>query len=161
MDGIRNKVAVITGGASGIGAAVARRLHSEGAHIVIADINEEAGSALARELNVTFRRTDVSREESIQSLVDETHKQFGSLDIFVANAAVFGAVGPIAELDVTALDITMNVNLRAVILCVKHAARVMVPARTGSIILTASPGAIVGGAGPHVYSATKGGVISL
>lgn len=158
---IRNKVAIVTGGASGIGAATVRRLHDEGAQIVIADINDVAGEALAAELGVAYARTDVTSEDSIRALVDYAVKNFGSLDIFFANAAVFGAVGPISLLDTDALDATISVNLRAVILCVKHAARVMGPAESGSIILTASPGALIGGAGPHVYSATKGGVISF
>lgn len=161
MRGVSGSVAVVTGGASGIGAAAARRLAEEGARVVIADIHDEAGEHLAGELDADYVHTNVVDETSIRALVDATMARHGRLDTFFANAAVFGAVGPVATLDIDEIDATIAVNLRGVILSVKHAARVMVPAGRGSIIVTASPGGVIGGAGPHVYAATKGGVVAF
>lgn len=161
MRGISGTVAVVTGGASGIGAAAARRLVEEGAHVVIADIHDETGERLAEEIGAEYVHTNVADEASISAMVDTVVERFGRLDTFFANAAVFGAVGPVASLSADEIDATIGVNLRGVILSVKHAARVMVPAGRGSIIVTASPGGVIGGAGPHVYAATKGGVIAF
>lgn len=161
MRGLRGSVAIVTGGASGIGAAAARRLVEEGVQVVVADIHDADGERLSREIGAAYLHTDVVDESSIRDTVDETIARFGRLDTFFANAAVFGAVGPVATLDVDEIDATIAVNLRGVILGVKHAARVMVPAGRGSIIVTASPGGVIGGAGPHVYAATKGGVVAF
>lgn len=161
MRGLNDKVAIVTGGASGIGAATAIRLREEGAQVVIADLNADAGTELAAKIGAVFQLTDVADEESIATLVDECLARFGKLDVFFANAGVFGAIGPIASTNTQELDATLAVNLRGAILCGKHAARVMLPRRSGRIIFTASPGAVIGGAGPHIYAATKGGVISF
>lgn len=161
MRGINGTTAIVTGGASGIGAAAVRRLASEGANVVIADVHTHAGEQLAREVGATFCRTDVSQEASVSAVVDTALERFGRVDTFFANAAVFGAVGPVATLQLDEIDATIAVNLRGVILSIKHAARAMIPAGHGSIIVTASPGGIIGGAGPHVYAATKGGIVSF
>lgn len=163
MRGLKDSVVIVTGGAAGIGAACVERFRDEGSRVVVADIQEEAGAALARLLGETveFIHTDVTDESSIANLVDTVVARHGRLDVFFANAAVFGALGPIAEQRTSDVDLTISVNLRGVILCLKHAARVMLPGRAGSIIVTASPGGFVGGAGPHVYSATKAGLIGL
>ncbi|MFD1858321.1 SDR family oxidoreductase [Aeromicrobium camelliae] len=162
MRGLNGAVVVVTGGAAGIGAACVERFHAEGAQVVVADVQEELGRELVARLDgAEFVRTDVADETSIAALVDTVVERHGRLDVFFANAAVFGAVGPIAEQRTADVDLTITVNLRGVLLCLKHAARVMQPQRSGSIIVTASPGGIVGGAGPHVYSATKAGVIGL
>jgi NAD(P)-dependent dehydrogenase (short-subunit alcohol dehydrogenase family) len=157
------RVAVVTGAASGIGAGCIERFHREGASVVLADVQAAAGQALADRLGerALFVRCDVSDEQSVAQLVDTAVDRFGRLDILYANAAVLGAVGPIAKLRMEDADLTLAVNLRGVILCMKHAVRVMQPQRSGAILATSSPGGIVGGVGPHVYSAAKAGVIGL
>jgi NAD(P)-dependent dehydrogenase (short-subunit alcohol dehydrogenase family) len=163
LHGLRGAVVVVTGGAAGIGAACVRRFVAEGAHVWVADVQDAAGEALASELGerATYRHTDVTREDDVADLVDAVVAQHGQLDVLFANAAVFGAVGPLASLDLDAVDQTLAVNLRGVLVCAKHAARVMVPRGRGVLITTASPGGIIGGAGPHVYAAAKAGVIGL
>lgn len=163
MRGLTGKVVVVTGGASGIGQACVRRFVEEGCTTVVADIQREPGEAVARELGelADYVHVDVTDEESIAAMVDTVVERHGRLDVLMANAAVFGAVGPIAEQRTPDVDLTLGINLRGVILSLKHAARVMVPQGSGVIITTASPGGLIGGAGPHVYSATKAGVIGL
>jgi NAD(P)-dependent dehydrogenase (short-subunit alcohol dehydrogenase family) len=161
--GLAGKVVVVTGGASGIGRACAERFVEEGCPTVIADVQREPGEAAARELGelASYVHLDVTDEDSIAALVDTVAERHGRLDVFMANAAVFGAIGPIAQQRTADVDLTLAVNLRGVILSLKHAARVMVPQGAGVIITTASPGGLIGGAGPHVYSATKAGIIGL
>ncbi|MCF8588944.1 SDR family oxidoreductase [Gordonia sp. HY285] len=153
-----DRAAIVTGGASGIGAACAERLASDGFHVLIADLQEDAGRALADRLGGEFVRTDVTDEADVAAVVDRAGE---SLEVFFANAGVFGALGPIERTDMAAADHTIAVNLRGTVLCLKHAVRVMRPRGRGSIIVTASPGGIVGGVGPHIYSATKAGVAGL
>ncbi|WP_244928948.1 SDR family oxidoreductase [Nocardioides sp. W7] len=163
MRGLAGKVVVVTGGASGIGRACVERFVEEGCTTVVADLQREPGAAVARELGdlADFVHVDVTDEESIAALVDTVVERHGRLDVLMANAAVFGAIGPIAEQRTSDVDLTLAINLRGVILSLKHAARVMVPQGSGVIITTASPGGLIGGAGPHVYSATKAGIIGL
>jgi NAD(P)-dependent dehydrogenase (short-subunit alcohol dehydrogenase family) len=163
MRGLEGKVVVVTGGASGIGRACAERFVAEGCRVVIADLQEGPGREAAAELGeaAEFVRTDVTDEASTSALVDGVVARHGRLDVFFANAAVFGAVGPVSQLRTEDVDLTLAVNLRGVILGVKHAARVMEPNGSGVIVTTASPGGLIGGAGPHVYSATKAAVIGF
>lgn len=158
------RVAVVTGGASGIGAATVRRFVAEGAKVVVADVQDDAGKALAQELgedSCTYVRCDVTREEDIESAVDTALRVFGDLDVFYANAGVMGALGPVARTRTADADATISVNLRGVLLSVKHAARVMQPRGKGVILATSSPAGEVGGVGAHVYSATKAGILGL
>lgn len=160
---LAGKVAVVTGGACGIGAGTVRAFHAEGASIVIADVQAEAGEALAAELGerALFCRTDVTDEASVSDLVDTAVAHFGCLDVMFNNAGIIGAVGPIDRTRTKDADLTIAVNLRGVLLGMKHAARVMKPQGSGVIISTSSPAAVLGGVGAHVYSAVKAGVIGL
>jgi NAD(P)-dependent dehydrogenase (short-subunit alcohol dehydrogenase family) len=157
------RVAVVTGGASGIGAATAKRLVTDGARVVIADIQGDAADLLAKELGEATRamRTNVAEEADVAAAVDLAVAEFGRLDIMFANAGVFGAYGPIHTADMAAIDATLAIDLRGVILCMKHAARVMRPQRSGVIIATTSPAAVTGGVGNHAYSAAKAGIMGL
>ncbi len=163
MNRFTGQVVVVTGGASGIGAATIRRFHSEGASVVIADIQTEPGEKLAAELGerAVFVSTDVSVEDDIAQLVDRAVAEFGRLDVFYANAGVMGALGPIAKLRTEDVDATIAINLRSVLLSFKHATRVMTPQGSGVLLATSSPAGVMGGPGPHVYSATKAGIIGL
>jgi NAD(P)-dependent dehydrogenase (short-subunit alcohol dehydrogenase family) len=160
---LAGKVAVITGGAGGIGEGTARLFHAEGAAVVIADVQDGEGEALAEELGerALFVRTDVTREEDVAALVDTAVERYGHLDVMFNNAGVMGALGPIDKTRLSDADITVAVDLRGVLCGMKHAARVMKPRRKGVIISTSSPAALLGGVGPHVYSAVKAGVIGL
>jgi NAD(P)-dependent dehydrogenase (short-subunit alcohol dehydrogenase family) len=157
------KVAVITGAASGIGAGTVRMFVDHGAKVIVADLQEAAGRALVAELgdSTRFSLCDVTRERDVAAAVDMAVAEFGRLDIMFNNAGIIGAVGRISEMPVEAWDNTINILLRGVFLGVKHAARVMMPQGSGVIINTSSTAGIVGGLGPHAYTAAKHGVIGL
>ncbi len=160
---LEGKVAVITGGGSGIGAGTARRFVAEGARVVIADVQIDAGQALADELGDTAIaiRTDVTVEQDISDAVNLAVDRFGRLDVMFNNAGIMGAVGSIANTRISDVDLTLAVNLRSAVIGMKHAARVMISQGSGVILTTSSPAAKIGGVGPHAYSATKAGVIGL
>lgn len=160
---LNGKVAVITGGASGIGEGAVRRFVEEGASCVIADIQDARGQKLAEELGdaATFIQVDVSREDDVAGAVDLALSLYGRLDCMFNNAGVVGAIGPIVETDVAAFDRTMAILLRGAFLGIKHAARVMIPQASGSIISTSSTAGLMGGLGPHAYTAAKHGVVGL
>jgi NAD(P)-dependent dehydrogenase (short-subunit alcohol dehydrogenase family) len=157
------KVAVITGGASGIGAGTVRRFVEEGARAVIADVDVARGKALAVELGdaTRFVETDVTDEDAIAACIDTAVSEFGRLDIMFNNAGILGAVGPIADTDVAAWDRSIAVLLRSVFLGMKHAARVMVPQGWGVILSTSSIAGVTGGLGPHAYTACKHAIVGL
>jgi NAD(P)-dependent dehydrogenase (short-subunit alcohol dehydrogenase family) len=163
------KVAVITGGGSGIGRASALAFLREGATVVIGDLNEASlgeTAALARGEGVENRlatlRADVSFEPDVAALVGLAVDRFGGLDCMFNNAGVGGAFGPIGETTVEEWDFTFAVLVRGVFLGMKHAsARMKAQGRGGSIISTASVAGIGGGAGPHAYSAAKAAVANL
>jgi NAD(P)-dependent dehydrogenase (short-subunit alcohol dehydrogenase family) len=157
------KVAVVTGGASGIGEGTVRRFVEEGARVVIADLQREPGEALAAELgDVTrFISCDVTSEDDVAAAVDLAVAEFGRLDIMFNNAGIVGVVGRIADTPADGWDRTVAVLLRGVFLGSKHAARVMVPQGSGVILSTSSTAGILGGLGPHCYTACKHAVIGL
>ncbi len=157
------QVAVVTGAASGIGRGVAERLAAEGARVVIADIQREAGTEVARSLGdaARFVEVDVADEAQVAAAVDLAAREFGRLDVMVANAGIVGVVGPIADTPADAWRRTVAVLLDGVFHCMKHAARHMVPAGRGAIVATASTAGILGGLGPHCYTACKHAVIGL
>jgi NAD(P)-dependent dehydrogenase (short-subunit alcohol dehydrogenase family) len=160
---LRGKVAIVTGGASGIGAAIVRRFVAEGAFCVIADVHPAGGEALADELGsaAAFARVDVTIEDDIAAVVDLAVRERGRLDCMVNNAGILGVVGPIADTEAAAWDHTVAVLLRGVFLGIKHGARVMIPRRAGTIINLASTAGIHAGLGPHAYTAAKHGVVGL
>jgi len=166
---LQNRVAVITGGASGMGKATVLRFLDEGAKVVIADFNATtAAQALAEAETrghgdrVRFIRTDVANETDVEAMVRCAVDEFGSLDIIFNNAGVGGAIGPLTETTVADWDYTFGVLARGVFLGIKHAARVMQDqGRGGSIINTASIAGLSGDAGPLAYSAAKAAVISM
>lgn len=161
---LSGKVAVITGAASGMGLATAERFVAEGARVIIADLNVEAGRAAAETLGdrTRFTRCDVSVEDDVASAVALATDAFGRLDVMFNNAGIGGAFGPITELEVDDWDATFAVLVRGVFLGIKHAARVLIDqGEGGSIINTASIAGRGGGAGPQAYSAAKASVINL
>jgi NAD(P)-dependent dehydrogenase (short-subunit alcohol dehydrogenase family) len=163
MNILQDKVAVITGGASGIGEAAARRFVSEGARVVIADLQDRKGEALARSLGdcSVFVKTDVTSENDMRRLVEFALDHFGRLDCFYNNAGFGCANLSITEIPLEDFESQMAVLLRATFLGIKHAGAVMKRLRSGTIINTSSVAGITGGYANHVYSAAKAGVISL
>jgi NAD(P)-dependent dehydrogenase (short-subunit alcohol dehydrogenase family) len=163
MARLDDKVAITTGGASGMGEATVRRFVDEGARVVIADVQDAKGEKLADTLGgaAVYQRTDVSEEADVQGAVRRALDEYGRLDCMFNNAGFGGASGPIDEIPVDEYDYTMNVLLRGVFLGMKHAAPVMKKQGGGSIISTASVAGLSGGRGPHIYCAAKAAVINL
>lgn len=163
MTRLNDKVALITGAASGMGAATARTFAAEGARVLIADLQEEAGGALADELGdaALFERCDVSVEDDVANAVDRAESDWGRLDCIFNNAGFGGAIGPVDETSTDDFGITMDVLVKGVFFGMKHAAPIMKRQRGGSIISTASVAARYGGWSPHAYSAAKAAVIAL
>jgi NAD(P)-dependent dehydrogenase (short-subunit alcohol dehydrogenase family) len=160
---LEGKVAVITGAASGFGRAAARRFVEEGARVVLGDIQEEEGQAVADELGdrAMFQRCDVTSETDVAALVDSAIEKFSQLDVMYNNAGVVGAVGPIATTPAEEWQLTLDIHLNGSFYGCKHAARVMMPRETGSIINMASTAGLLGGQGPHAYATCKHGLIGL
>jgi NAD(P)-dependent dehydrogenase (short-subunit alcohol dehydrogenase family) len=162
-DRMQGKVAVITGAASGLGEASARRFVEEGCRVVVADIQDAAGQAVADSLGAAglFVHCDVTVEADVASAIDLAVSQWGQLDVMFCNAGIVGSVGPIADTPTDAWLRTIDVLLNSVFYGAKHAARVMIPRRSGSIIATASVAGLVGGLGPHGYTAAKSGIVGF
>jgi NAD(P)-dependent dehydrogenase (short-subunit alcohol dehydrogenase family) len=166
---LAGKVAIVTGGASGMGRATVMRFLAEGARVVVADLNDKNGAetlsvakAQGHGDRIAFARCDVAKDADVASLVAEAEKRFGRLDIAHLNAGVGGAFGPIAETSAEDWDYTFAVLVRSVFLGMKHASLAMKKHRDGGVILvTASIAGMVGGGGSHAYSAAKAAVISL
>ncbi len=166
---LEGKVAVITGGGSGIGRATTLRFLSEGACVVVADYNPASGEetvSLAKEEGygdrVLFLRTDVAEEAQVVSALQAAVQRWGRLDCVFNNAGVGGAFGPITHITVEDWDYTFAVLVRGVFLGIKHAARIMkAQGQGGTIINTASIAGLSGGDGPQAYSAAKAAVINL
>jgi len=160
---LAGKVAVITGGASGIGRGAVEKFVAEGASVVIADLQDDKGARLVEALGpkTSYIRTDVGEESDIPAMIAHAIEKFGRLDCLFNNAGFAGVQGPIAETPADGFDTTMRVLFRGVFLGIKHAARIMQAQKSGSIISTASVAGVGIGYGPHVYSAAKAAVIHL
>jgi len=166
---LAGRVAVITGGASGMGRSTALRFLDEGASVVVADLNEGTGKEtleLADQQKATSRirfiRTDVSREADVEAMIELAMTEFGRLDVVFNNAGIGGAIGSLLETEVDDWDFTFDVLVRGVFLGIKHGARAMkATGLGGSIINTSSVAGLSGGAGPAAYSAAKAAVINL
>ena len=164
MARLDGKVVVITGGASGMGAATARRFVAEGAKVVIGDLQVEKGEAIAQELGAaaTFIRTDVGVEADVKAMIDLAVDAHGRLDCIFNNAGFGGVAGPIDQTDMGApYASTVACLLTGPILGMKHAAPIMKEQGGGSIVSTASIAGLRGSSGAPVYSALKAGVMGL
>ena len=160
---LAGRVAVITGGASGIGLAAGRRMRAEGATIVVGDINPTAGRAAADELGGLFVPVDVSEQQAVDNLFDAAATTYGSVDIAFNNAGISPPEDDLIEdTELPAWQKVQDVNLKSVYLCCRAALRHMVPAEKGSIINTASFVAVMGSATSQIsYTASKGGVLAM
>jgi NAD(P)-dependent dehydrogenase (short-subunit alcohol dehydrogenase family) len=157
------KVAVITGGCSGIGLATVRRFAEEGAKVVIGDLDETQGPRVADEVAGTFVRTDVVSKEDVDALFRTAKETYGSVDIAFNNAGISPPEDDsILDTDLDAWRKVQEVNLTSVYLCCKAALPYMLEQKKGSIINTASFVAVMGAATSQIsYSASKGGVLSM
>ena len=163
MARLAGKVAIVTGGASGIGEAAAKLFAAEGAKVVIADMQDDNGRRVEAALGAAglYVRTDVSRSADVESLVRQAVAKFGRLDILFNNAGIV-VVGPtIIDLSEEQFDRLIAINLKGVWLGMKHAIPEMIRTGGGAIVNTASTSGLVGYVGQSGYGSSKGGVISL
>jgi NAD(P)-dependent dehydrogenase (short-subunit alcohol dehydrogenase family) len=164
---IQDRVAVVTGGCSGIGLATVERFVAEGARVVIGDIDDDRGETLAKELggeqNAVYQHVDVTDKEQVDALFQTAKDTYGSVDIAFNNAGISPPDdASILDTDLEAWRRVQEVNLTSVYLCCKAALPHMLEQRRGSIINTASFVAVMGAATSQIsYSASKGGVLSM
>ncbi len=165
MNTLTDQVSIVTGGASGIGEATARRLAQRGATVVIADINDEAGAAVADQIQragqmAEFQHCDVSQPQDVDALVARTVQRFGRLDAMVANAGV-QVEKPLAETTDAEWDRVININLKGTFLCCRAAVRQMLQNGGGNIVAIGSVLSLVAEPVLAAYCASKGGILML
>lgn len=166
MGRVQGKVAIITGGSTGLGRATCLLLAREGATVINADIQDAKGKALAEEIisaggSARYLHMDVTREDEIQQTCARVFEEFGRLHILVNNAGITGAIKPTHEITIAEWDQLMNIDARGVFLCTKHAVPYLKRSSGGSIINISSVYGIVGGVDdppPFLYHAAKGAV---
>jgi NAD(P)-dependent dehydrogenase (short-subunit alcohol dehydrogenase family) len=165
MDRAKDKIAIVTGGASGIGEATAKLLAIEGAEVAIVDIDNENGRRVADEINEAggtagYWHMDISQEEEVENTFTEIYKKYGRLHILVNNAGIAGTAGPSHETSAGDWDTVMGVNLRGTFLCTKYAVPYILKSGGGSVVNVSSIMGILGGPTP-VYCTSKGGIRTL
>lgn len=162
---LEGKVALITGGAKGIGEVTARVFHRHGAQVIVADIEDDLGHLVCKDMGTdaaSYVHCDVSKEADVKNAVDIAVAKFGKLDIMFNNAAVLDPwKSNIANNEEGDFEGVLSVNVKGVFLGTKHAARVMVPRKQGSIINNGSVGSVIGGVASHAYVASKHAVVGL
>jgi len=164
MNRLAGKVAVITGGGSGIGRAAARMFVAEGAKVVVAEIDAALGEASARDAgaDARFVRTDVTDEESVKRMVQQAKNAFGRIDVLLNCAG--GSLredSPVTEVDPSVWDKTINLDMKGPFLCCRHVIPVMVEQGSGSVVNFSSVVALRGNHVAHVYVMAKGALISF
>eukprot|EP00877_Chromochloris_zofingiensis_P005984 jgi/Chrzof1/1639/Cz10g15110.t1 len=168
---LKNQFAIVTGGAKGIGFAVAQSLGKAGAKVMLADVDQQAGVTAVEKLQeagieATYTACDVSSKQDVDRLIDHTVQQLGGVDIMVANAGIVKAA-PFLDMTEQDFDAVINVNLKGVFLCCQAAARQMVkqneatPGRGGAIITMSSVNGVMAIPTIAGYNASKGGVNNL
>ncbi len=162
---LEGKVAVITGAASGIGAATAKAYVDHGARVVLGDIQDEACESMAAALggasHAIFRHCNVTAEADVQGLVEAAVSEFGQIDVIFNCAGIVGAVGPMSTTPAEEWKLTLDIMINGVFYGMKHASRYMKDAGSGSIISMSSTAGVMGGLGPHAYTAAKHAVVGM
>ena len=162
---LEGKVAVITGAASGIGAATAKTYVDHGARVVLGDIQDEAGEGMAAALGgasrAIFRHCNVTSEAEVEALVETAIAEFGQIDIMFNCAGIVGALGPMSTTPAEEWKLTIDIMINGVFYGMKHASRYMKEAGSGSIISMSSTAGVMGGLGPHAYAAAKHAVVGM
>src|SRR6202049_1699175 len=161
---VTGPVVLITGALTGIGRAAALAFAREGARIVVSGRHDDKGKALVSELQeigaeATFIKSGVRRDDEVRTLVDETVKRFGRLDVAVNNAGTEGKPGPLTDQTAETYAATFDTNVLGTLLSMKHELRVMLPQRHGSIINVSSTYGQIGAAGASIYAASKHAVV--
>jgi len=158
---LREKVAVVTGGGSGFGAAICRRFVEEGAKVVVVDCRREGGDAIAREIGAVFVEVDVASEADARRMIATAVERFGRLDILVNNAGTPQTPTPITDTDEHDFDRLMAVNAKAIVLAAKHAVPILRRQGGGVILNTVSVAAIRPRPNLAAYNASKGAALVL
>jgi NAD(P)-dependent dehydrogenase (short-subunit alcohol dehydrogenase family) len=158
---LSGKVAVVTGGGTGIGRSICRLFAAEGADVVVAGRRAEPIEAVAAEVSGLAVRTDVAREEEVRALIQTCSSRFGQIDVLVNNAGITGPISNADDLDVDRLDETLAVNVRGLLLCIKHAVPEMRRRHHGSIINMSSRLGLKGHPMRSAYVASKFAVIGI
>ena len=162
MKRFEGQVVLVTGGGKGIGEAAVRLFAEEGARVVIADMDEEAGHLIEKDVPQSlFVKTDVAVEEDVAAVVDATVEEFGTADGMIKNAGFIGATGPIDTLPSEGWRRTIDVLLHGPFYGIRHAARVMGPRGCGRVLCTASTASLASGLGAHAYTTAKHGLVGL
>ncbi|KAL7203938.1 hypothetical protein ACSBR2_017072 [Camellia fascicularis] len=162
----QGKVAVITGGARGIGETTARHFVRHGAKVIVADIQDDLGHSLCADINsqetVSFVHCDVTNESDNQNVVDTAIAKHGKLDIMFNNAGISDKIGPrIVAADCEDCERVFDVNFFGAFLGAKHAARVMIPAKKANILFTSSMASVTSGLAAHDYTTSKHAIVGL
>lgn len=164
MDRLRDKVAVITGGAGGIGRAAAALFAAEGANVLIVDLDEEALTQAVSEIGsnrVSHCVADVTRSGDNQRMIEVASERYGGVDVLLANAGIEGTVGSIVDYDEAVFDAVIGVNVKGVWLGLKHTIPAMTRRGGGSIIITSSVAGVRGGGTMSAYTTSKHAVIGM
>lgn len=166
MKGLEGKVALVTGGSSGIGRAAAILFAREGAKVVIGDIGEEGANETLKMIKeagdeAMFVKTDVSKADQVQALIEEIIKTHGQLDFAFNNAGVEQVVSTLPDCTEEEWDRVTNINLKGVWLCMKYEIPIMLKQGSGAIVNTSSVGGLIGGEFNAAYIAAKHGVVGL
>ncbi|KGO99895.1 SDR family NAD(P)-dependent oxidoreductase [Novilysobacter defluvii] len=165
MERLQDKVAIITGGAGGIGKATARRFLEEGASVVLVDLDQDAVDTAARELDAGERvvgvQADVTDEAQVEAYVEATIERFGRIDVFFNNAGIEGKVAPLEQQDTAMFDQVLAVNVRGAYLGLKHVLPHMYRAGRGSVINMSSVAGLEGSAGVLPYVTSKHAVTGM
>ncbi|KAF9595157.1 hypothetical protein IFM89_037586 [Coptis chinensis] len=160
------KVALVTGGAAGIGESIVKLFHHHGAKVCFVDVQDELGQGVCEALdgdsNVCFFHCNVANEDEMRRAIDFTVEKFGTLDILVNNAGICGVPSPdIRKVEISEFENVFDVNVKGVFIGMKHAARIMIPQARGSIVSVSSVASVIGGLGPHAYVGSKHAVVGL
>lgn len=160
------KVALVTGGASGIGESIVRLFHNHGAKVCLVDVQDSLGQQVVESIgsdpNASYFHCDVTKEDDVSRAVDFAVDKYGTLDIIVNNAGVSGSpCNDIRKAELAEFEKVFDINVKGVFLGMKHAARIMIPRKKGSIVSLCSVASAIGGLGPHAYTSSKHAVLGL